>query len=108
VAYVLTDLLGFTVAEGADICAVDDETFQDLLILARSRVRQRRGVSIGPAVADSDGSEAPDSVWSRLVATMPVAPRQRLTAASSSGAIPRTTDAPPKLWSIGWAASRTG
>jgi DNA-directed RNA polymerase specialized sigma24 family protein len=71
VAYVLTDLLGFTVAEGANICAVDDETFQDHLILARSTMRQRRGVSSGPAVADTDGSDAPDSVWSRLVATMP-------------------------------------
>jgi DNA-directed RNA polymerase specialized sigma24 family protein len=84
-AYVLSDLLGFAAAEGADICAIDEETFQDNLIVARSIVRRRRAGtsdpagpsdsatsgSAGSAAPEGAGSDAPDTVWERLVATMP-------------------------------------
>jgi DNA-directed RNA polymerase specialized sigma24 family protein len=91
-AYVLSDLLGFAVAEGADVCAIDEETFQGNLIVARSIVRRRRAGSRVPAgssgsvgsggalsdgggsddvSSDDAGSDAPDTVWERLVATMP-------------------------------------
>jgi hypothetical protein len=71
VAYVLTELLGCTIAEGAEICATDEETFQADLIAARSMVRRRRTLRDLAAAADSEGAAAPDTVWERLVATMP-------------------------------------
>jgi RNA polymerase sigma-70 factor, ECF subfamily len=64
VAYILSDLLGFTVAEGADIAATDQATFYEWLTEARASLRPRT------LVPDPDGA-APETVWSRLVATMP-------------------------------------
>jgi DNA-directed RNA polymerase specialized sigma24 family protein len=64
VAYILSDLLGFTVAEGADISATDQATFYEWLSEARASLRPRT------PVPDPDGI-APEAVWSRLVATMP-------------------------------------
>jgi DNA-directed RNA polymerase specialized sigma24 family protein len=64
VAYILSDLLGFTVAEGADIGATDQATFYEWLTEARASLRP---LALMP---DPDGA-APDTVWSRLVATMP-------------------------------------
>lgn len=70
VAYVLTDLLGFTVAEGAEICATDPASFQEWLAAARS-ARRPRTPRADAFETDPDDVAAPDSVWSRLVATMP-------------------------------------
>jgi DNA-directed RNA polymerase specialized sigma24 family protein len=64
IAYVLSDVLGFTVAEGAEIAATDRATYHEWLTEARASLRLR-----SPA-PDPDGA-APETVWSRLVATMP-------------------------------------
>jgi DNA-directed RNA polymerase specialized sigma24 family protein len=64
VAYILSDLLGFTVAEGAEIGATDQATFHEWLTEARALLRP-------PAMVPDPNGSAPDTVWSRLVATMP-------------------------------------
>ncbi len=64
VAYIVSDVLGFTVVEGADIGATDQATFSEWLAEARASLRSRQ------QVPDPDGA-APETVWSRLVATMP-------------------------------------
>lgn len=68
VAYILTDLLGFTVTEGADICAIDRLGFHTELMAARSQLREHRGI---PMPDETVEPAAPESVWERLVATMP-------------------------------------
>jgi DNA-directed RNA polymerase specialized sigma24 family protein len=71
IAYILTDLLGFAIPDAAEICATDPATYRARLVSARTARTMSRRES--PADAIEAGSElaAPNSVWSRLVATMP-------------------------------------
>jgi RNA polymerase sigma factor (sigma-70 family) len=71
VAYVLTELLGFTTAEGAEICATEPASYREWLTAARSARRPVRTPPVDDFDTDPDDVAAPDSVWSRLVATMP-------------------------------------
>lgn len=66
VAYLLVDLLGFTVDEAAEIAAIAPVDLRDRLALARHELGRRRA---GPDPAAEP--DVPESVWSRLVATMP-------------------------------------
>ena len=70
-AYILSDLLGFTVAEAAEICAMDQAGFQAELTAARSTLRARSGGAVPPEPDAAQCSHATDTVWERLVAAMP-------------------------------------
>lgn len=70
-AYILSDLLGFTVVEGAEISAMDRAGFQAGLMAARSTLRAQSGRADPPAPDAAQCSHATDTVWERLVAAMP-------------------------------------
>lgn len=74
VAYILCDRLGFTVAEVAEMCELDPSGVEAYLLAARAALRDIRPGDPG-AMAERDlavdEAEAPSSIWTRLVATMP-------------------------------------
>lgn len=80
IAYILVDRLGFTLSEGAEICATEPAAFRERLVGARAGLRP--AAPPGRDAAELDAAEVdaaevdpelavPASVWSRLVATMP-------------------------------------
>lgn len=70
-AYILSDLLGFTVAESAEICAMDQVGFRAELMAARSTLRAQAGRVVSREPDAAECSHATETVWERLVATMP-------------------------------------
>lgn len=68
IAYLLVDLHGFSVDEAAEIAAIGPADFRERLELARAELGRWRAEAAPP---DEPELDVPESVWSRLVATMP-------------------------------------